>query len=246
MKERHKRIYDIVNALGSASVDTLTKEVFASEATIRRDLAFLEKQGLVTRVWGGAVSASKACSDPPLFIRSNSNINAKRKIAKTATRFLKDNVSVFLPSGTTVTRLAQLMHLYKNLTVITTGLDIIDTLKNHTSITLIVPGGELYESSDIAGATAVENISSYNADLFFFSCSGLTENGFTSNDAARLNIIKAMHKNSKMTVLLADTSKVGAQYIYNGFGFDAIDYVVFEKEPDNKALIKALGDKLTV
>ena len=57
---------------------------------------------------------------------------------------------------------------------------------------------------------------------------------------------KKMQKNSKKTVLLADTSKVGKKYIYNGFGFDCIDYVIMEKNPNHLELVKTLGKKLII
>ena len=70
------------------------------------------------------------------------------------------------------------------------------------------------------------------------------EKGFTSHDAVRLDIIRKMQKNSARTVLLADTSKVGKKYMYKGFGFESIDYVVMEKQPEDQGLVKTLGRKL--
>jgi len=244
MRERQQRIYELVNKQGNATIEQLKQTVFASEATIRRDLDKMEKQGLLLRVWGGAVSASKANCDPPSFLRSTTNINAKKKIALNACSLLKDNICIFLPSGTTVTQFARMFGSYKNITVITSCPDIIDILKSHPSATVISTGGELYEGYDFAGTLTADNIEKFNADIMFFSCSGITPGGFTSHDAVRLDIIHKMHKNSTKTVLLADTSKVGKKYIYNGFGFENIDFVIMEKSPDDKELIKVLGEKL--
>lgn len=246
MNERQERIYAILNKRGSASIEQLTGDVFASAATIRRDLKAMEKEGLLVRTWGGAISANQVNNDPPLFVRSNTNIHAKRVIARAAAGFLHDNASVFLPSGTTVTEVAKQMYRYKNLTVFTNGLDIIGALNDHLSAKILVLGGELYENYDMIGPLTDSAIDSMNADLFFFSCSGISAEGFTSSDMVRLDIIKKMKKNSAKTVLLADTSKVGKKHTYRGFGFEYIDYVVMEKLPDDSALIKALGKKLIV
>lgn len=244
MKERQQKIYEILNKHGNATVEQLKQAVFASDATIRRDLKKMEQQGLLLRVWGGAVSANRANCDPPAFVRNNTNLNAKKKIAYNAIGLLKNNLSVFLPSGTTVTQFSRLFYAYENLTVITTCPDIMDILKSNPSTRVICLGGELYEGYDFSGTLTSANINSFNADLLFFSCSGLTADGFSSNDAARLDIIRKMQKNSAKTVLLADSSKVGKKYIYKGFGFENIDYVIMEKQPDDKALIKVLGKKL--
>lgn len=244
MKERQKKIYDILDRKGNATVEELKRAVFASDATIRRDLKKMEQQGLLMRVWGGAVSANKENCDPPAFVRNNTNINAKKRIAHNAIGLLRNNLSVFLPSGTTVTQFSRLFDSFENLTVITTCPDIIDILKSKSSVKVISLGGELYEGYDFAGALTGNNIDNFYADLLCFSCSGLTADGFTSNDAVRLDIIRKMQKCSAKTVLLADTSKVGKRFIYKGFGFEFIDHVIMEKLPDDKELVKVLGKKL--
>ena len=53
--ERYAKIYEYVRMRGSVTVQYLTKHVFASEATIRRDLEEMEKRGMLKRVWGGAI-----------------------------------------------------------------------------------------------------------------------------------------------------------------------------------------------
>lgn len=244
MKERQQKICEILNKQGSATVEQLTQAVYASEATIRRDLHAMEQQGRIKRVWGGAVPAGGVNCDPPSFTRNNTNINAKKKIAACASGLLKDNTSVFLPSGSTVTQLSRLLHKPENLTVITSCPDIIDILKGSPNVRVICLGGELYEGYDFTGTLTAGNIERYNVDLLFFSCSGITAEGFSSNDAVRLDIIRKMHKNSGKTVLLADTAKVGKKYMHKGFGFDEIDYVIMEKQPDDAALVRILGDKL--
>lgn len=246
MKERQQRIYELVCQQGNATVEQLKQAVFASGATIRRDLEQMERQGLLLRVWGGAVAAGKADCDPPSFVRNTANMGAKKKIAQTACALLKNNVSVFLPSGTTVTQLAKLLGQFKNLTVITNCPEVMELWKHQPSVKMICLGGEVYEGYDLAGPMTVQNIGNYHADYLFFSCSGLTAEGFTSHDAQRLEIIQAMQRNSAKTVLLADTSKVGKSYLYKGFGFAEIDHVIMEQLPPDDALGKTLGDKLTV
>ncbi|MBQ8398280.1 MAG: DeoR/GlpR transcriptional regulator [Clostridia bacterium] len=244
MNDRQEKIYKILNKQGNASIEQLKREIFASEATLRRDLTQMEQEGLLIRTWGGAVLTSNINSDPPLFVRSNANVNAKNAIARIAIDFLQDNMTIFLASGTTVTKLAKFFYKYENLTIITNGLDTVAALNNHLSAKIIIPGGELYENYDLIGTLTESTIEQFNADLFFFSCSGITAEGFSSVDMIRLNIIKKMKKNSAKTILLADTSKVGKKYTYRGFGFEDIDYVVMEAKPNDMALRKALGKKL--
>ena len=244
MNDRHEKIYQLLNKSGSVSIALLKEKIYASEATIRRDLAQMEQEGLLIRTWGGAIASKGIHADPPLFVRSNANINEKNTVAQIATTFLKDNMTVFLASGTTVTRLASSLNKYENLTVITNGLDTAHALSGHLSAKTILLGGDLYENYDLIGSLTENAIEQFNADLFFFSCSGITADGFTSIDNERLNIFKKMKKNSSKTILLCDTSKVGKKYTYRGFDFDEIDYVVMGEKPGDAELRKRLGKKL--
>ena len=246
MNERQERIFSILNKRGSATIEQLTAEVFASPATVRRDLKAMEQEGLLIRIWGGAIAFDHVNSDLPMFVRANSNIHAKRAIGKAAAALVQNNMSVFMPSGTTVAEVAKQLHRHKNITVFTNGLDIITALSNNLSAKVFVLGGQLYESYDMVGSLTDSAIDALNADLAFFSCSGITAEGFTCRDMARLDVFKKMQKHSGRTVLLADTSKVGVRDTYRGFGFEAIDYVVMEALPEDLALRKALGKKLII
>ena len=198
------------------------------------------------RTWGGAVLANQASGDPPAFVRWGANLYAKKKIALAATELIKDSMSLFLASGTTVTELSKLLFRFRDLTVITNGLDIINALHDHDSVNIIVPGGELYEHYDFTGTIASNNVSKFSTDIFMFSCSGITTDGITLNDSKRLDMIQRMHENAKKTVLLIDTGKAGTQHTYKGFSLDEIDYVVMEKKPADNALVAKLGKKLIV
>lgn len=243
MNERKEKIYAILKERGSATVDELVRELYASEATVRRDLSKMEADGLLVRVWGGAILEDSSNADLPAFVRSSENVFAKKAIALNASGLLADNMTVFMSSGTTVTELAKLVKSFKNMTVITNSMDIINVLVG-SSVNVISIGGELHEHFDFIGPVAEANAEEFNADVYFFSCSGLTADGFTSRDASRLKIMKTMHKNSEKTVLLTDTAKVGKKYTYKGFPFREIYRVVMEKVPNDAALKKALEGKL--
>ena len=117
-------------------------------------------------------------------------------------------------------------------------------MRNHTSAKVILTDGELYENYDMVGHLTENAINSFNADIFFFSCSGITAEGFTSADIVRLGIITKMKRNSAKNVLLADVSKVGKKFTCRGFGFEEIDHVVMDQKPSDAELRRALGKKL--
>ena len=244
MNDRQEKIYNLINRRGSVSISLLRKEIYASEATLRRDLRQMEQDGLLIRTWGGAMATGGINSDLPPFVRTNANPREKGRIAQKASTLLRDNMTVFLASSTTVTHLARELHRFQNLTVITNGLETATALKGHPSTNIILLGGELYENYDLVGPVTESTLRQFNADICFFSCSGITAEGFTSIDINRLNVFKQMREHSNQAILLADSSKVGKKYTYNGIPFEELDYVVMEAIPKDAALQKALGKKL--
>ncbi len=246
MNERQERIYQIIQKLDSTTIEHLVNEVYASPATIRRDLAKMERDGLISRVWGGAILANKKTLDPPQFVRSNENQDAKRRIARKALSLINENCSIFLPSGTTVKELCKVLNQMNNLTIITSSLDVINTLSQTSSFKVFSLGGQLYEHYDFIGPLTNSYANAFSCDLLFFSCSGITADGFTSNDLNRLEIINRMQKNATKTVLLLDSSKVGKKCMHKGFDFSEIDLVITEKMPEDNKLVEKLKNKLII
>ena len=60
LRERQNRILSALRADGSASVRELAAALAVSESTIRRDLELLDRNGELTRTYGGAVQAPGA------------------------------------------------------------------------------------------------------------------------------------------------------------------------------------------
>ena len=64
--ERQDKIIELLKKRENASVHFLSKELYVSEPTIRRDLAQLEAEGKIKRTFGGAV-LTDATSAPSFF-----------------------------------------------------------------------------------------------------------------------------------------------------------------------------------
>src|SRR5665648_611393 len=74
---------------GSVSLATLTRELGVSAATIRRDLADMEEQGLLVRTHGGA-RLQEAQPEVPVRLRDSRFRDAKQRIARRAAELHPD------------------------------------------------------------------------------------------------------------------------------------------------------------
>ena len=244
-KERYDEIYAILSQRGSATVQYLQKHLYVSEATIRRDLEMMDKAGLIHRVWGGAMLSSGTDKDIPDFVREKTNGDKKAVIAAKAAQLLHDDISIFIDSSTTCHHLIPYLKNIKQLTVITSSLQMAQLLLEHCSANVHLIGGRSFENNIMTGHLAVAAVQEYYADLMFFSCSGLSaEGGLSSIEARVVQVSREMMKHSAKKVLLCDSSKFGRQMLWHLAEIDEVSYILSDRPPEDPALLRALGSKL--
>ncbi|MCR5279208.1 MAG: DeoR/GlpR family DNA-binding transcription regulator [Lachnospiraceae bacterium] len=242
--DRYAKIYEIIKEKRSVTVPYLTKQLYVSEATIRRDLENMEKQNLIKRTWGGAMIPSLERDYPP-FVREQTNIEAKEKIAKIASRFLTNSCSIFMESSSTNIPLIPYIKNLKNIALITSSLRISRIAAENTSASIYLLGGQVYDGAILTGIQAVESVKQYHTDIMFFSCSGISASaGITSIEPKVLAVSQEMMKHTKKKILLCDTSKVGKDALLTLADLTVPDYVIMERTPADTELINALGDRL--
>ena len=79
------------------------------------------------------------------------------------------------------------------------------------------------------GSEAEKFIQNINADLFFFSSRGYTENGMITDSSEQEAVIKkAMLKNAEKSYYLSDSSKKEKKYAFNICGTKDIADIITE------------------
>lgn len=216
--DRKKQILSLFEQSSSVSVDSLTKILYASPATVRRDLARLEEEGLIIRSHGKAVRINQSADGcVPYAQRVTVGSPAKKRIAESAASdIVKDGAVIMLDASSTTLQMVEHMKGYSDLIVITSGiLTLVELMK--TGVRFYSTGGRaINESSSFVGQTAIETLKTFNADVCFVSCHGVSEDGFVTDTSERENDIRAaMMKQSKRKVLLIDDSKIGISCWHN-------------------------------
>ncbi len=245
--ERYSMIYGILQERGNVSTQYLQKRLFASEATIRRDLEAMEKQGLLRRVWGGAMLVTVE-KDIPSFVREKANQDKKEKICATASRFLKNSMTIFMDSSTTCLPLIPYIAPLKDVTVITSSLKASKMLSDYTGATIQLLGGQVYEGYILSGYLAVQAVREYHADMMFFSCSGISATqGITSIEPRVIEVVRTMMRRTEKRVLLCDTSKINVTAPLALCDLATPDHVVMDQMPGKDSGLKeVLGHRLIV
>ena len=208
-EERIRKILTLLEEKKAVSVTDLCQETGASEATIRRDLNELDRQGKLNKVHGGAVLPKDEfqSQEPDILTKSQLNVEQKQRIARYAAAQVNDDDFVFIDAGTTTLLMAEYLTNSKA-TFVTTGIECARRLVEK-GLRVYVPGGLLKPGTQaLGGAAARESIGRYNFTKSFIGTNGIAvRQGYTTPDMEEASMIDGC--SPIQTYLLADSSKFG-------------------------------------
>ena len=155
--KRRQRLVAFVVQNNGATVAELAEQLGVSQATVRRDLARLDQQGLIERAHGGAAPRTRKRTadfpEPPVLKRAFLQVEEKRAIGRVAADYVADGDVVIISGGTTTAEMIPHLARRRDLTIITNALNITSLLAPHKNITVIMLGGVLRHSElSILGA----------------------------------------------------------------------------------------------
>lgn len=212
--ERQQEILRLARDGGRVDVVSLAEEFQVTAETIRRDLKALDRAGLLRRVHGGAIPAGRLDFEPDLTERESTAADEKDRIAKAALAELPTQGTVILDAGTTVARLAGIVPLEAELTVVTHSLPIAARLADHPGMQLHLVGGRVRHRTRAAvDAWALRAYGEIRADVVFVAANGFSaEHGLTTPDLAEAAVKHAAMTAARRVVLLADSAKHGQEH----------------------------------
>ena len=233
--DREQRILDILYDKSFVRCSDLAKMLYVSVSTLRRDLEKLEKRELIIKEHGICKLGNKFRDERGSYeLREQQYNDAKIKIAKQAISFLKDGDNIMMDGSSTVYNMIHLLDNYKDILVITNNAKssfALGTMNIHN----ISTGGHMAKKTfSYVGQEAINAIKNYNADVMFFSCKGLSNEGYLTDTFKEENDIrKEMMKYSKKKIALIDSSKIGKKFLYNLCHISEVDEIISEEElPD--------------
>lgn len=224
---RDKEILDILEIQQYATVDELTATLCVSPSTIRRTLEALQQKGLVTRTHGGVKINSDNNFSPNFTLRIHQNTFEKKKIALSAIKLIKNGDVIFLDGSTSAFFIAEYLKEFKNIRVITNGIDTLSLLSKN-NILAYSTGGQvsLENPSVLVGQYAEDIICHFHADIAFFSAHTMDNQGEIYDCYEYENFLRrAMIKNAKTNVFLCDSTKIGKTSPYHLCSIKEVDYV---------------------
>lgn len=236
-EERRRAIEQLVSTKGEALLSEL-EELFPdiSSMTLRRDLIYLEKMGIVRRTRGGAISVSRITKpyEDAFSRRAQRDVVAKRAICREAMKLLGSDNTIFLDSGSTLMYFAQMLP-DENYLAVTSGPNIALELASKAKPDILLLGGRLRRNTlSVSGAWAVAALEKLNIDTAFMATSGYSEEtGFTSGSIEESEIKSMVLTKAKTRVMLMDHGKASRVLPFTFARMESVEYLISDEElPD--------------
>ena len=234
--ERRREILARLTVEGKVIVSELARDFEVTEETIRRDLERLDKEGLVSKTYGGAVSKQNTSLDLPYNVREGVNVIQKQKISDEIADMVHDGERIMLDSSSTALYVVKKLKNKKNLTIITNSVKILIELADKSDWTVLSTGGLLKNGAlSLTGSSAEKMISTYHVDTAICSCKGIdTDMGVTDSNEKDSLIKRAMFASAERRILALDAEKFDKKSFVRVCGFRDIDVLVTDSEPSEK------------
>jgi DeoR/GlpR family transcriptional regulator of sugar metabolism len=209
--ERKLRIIEYVKENRVATVAALSKEFQVHEATIRRDLAEIEQEGILRRTHGGVVVDKPTNMEASFSERANEQVEQKMRIGKKAAELIEDGEHVILDSGTTTIHIARNLVNRSNITVVTNDINVAAELRDARGINVLVTGGILYHSSFMLNGMFTDRLlQTLHVQKAFIGTPMIhSQYGLTHPEALLVPAKQNMMKAAQEIIVVADHTKIG-------------------------------------
>lgn len=229
--DRRAKILSFLSKEGYMSVPKLAQNLFVSEATIRRYLADLEKEGSIKRTRGGASYIDPALAKWPFVFRNKTNIPEKLHIARLAASFVNDGDTLFMDASSTCLCLAKELSKDLSLDILTYGIPAAQVLAENRKAFVELPCGQYNpDRSSIYGKDACDFFSTRYANTCFISAQGLdAKQGLTEYSREEVFLKKTLCENAKRTIVLLDHTKINKTFYIQDLSLQDIDILITDR-----------------
>lgn len=226
VNKRREEIVKLLREDDEVAVADLAERFGTSPLTIRRDLDYLQEQGILLRSYGAA-----RLTDASGLRREQ----AKQSIARCAAGLIEDGDTVFINTSSTALAVIDFISA-RGVTVVTNNGRVLGkTIPSN--ITVILTGGEIRVPKwSMTGDFALDTIGQIQGTKSILGCSGISvQRGLTTIVAQEMRINALMFEKSEQHIVVVDSSKLGKDSSFKYGDIDQIDTLITDRAaPDDQ------------
>ncbi|TWS18659.1 DeoR/GlpR transcriptional regulator [Tsukamurella asaccharolytica] len=239
-ESRRQLIAETVLAAGSASPQELAAQFGVSIVTMHRDLAELERRGVVRKFRGGVTAQPSGVFESQMSYRMANRVAHKKAIANAALDYVQPGMSILLDDSTTVLAmldgLAQRTPLHVATTFLT-GLHRLGELSRSHDLTVIGLGGRFDPSYDsFAGVTTRQQVEGLHVDAVFMSTSAVSRTDLFHQEEQVASLKRSMLGSATEKYLLVDHSKLDRVALLKVASLSEMTLVLTDSDADPAVL----------
>lgn len=239
-RERHQQIIAKLNIEGQVFVKELAAYFNVTEDCIRKDLTYLEKEGKLKRVHGGAIGGRVNLHRMNVSERVDLHSEEKKIIASIAVSMLQEGYVIFLDISTISLEIAKMI-FEKNihLTIVTNMIDIMQLYRQESNVRLIFLGGDFNQAHDgFVGTITNSLIRNYRFDLSFIGVVGidLQHNAISTYETNDGLTKKEVIRSSKQSYMIGESAKLNQDGNYIFASLDDFTGYICEKTLDEESI----------
>jgi DeoR/GlpR family transcriptional regulator of sugar metabolism len=239
---RKIELAEYVTAVGQVTVSELVNRFDVSADTIRRDLDFLDKEGIVVRTHGGAMGmAATPRVDTPMDVRMRLQASAKETVGALAAALVKNDSVLMINAGTTALAVIRNLKGLKGITLATNNLRAAGAAPLGALRSLYVFGGSVNMTAQATiGPVAFPSASrrlelEIQCDLAVIVVGGVSlDGGFTTNNLNEASMMNDMLSRATRVAMVADSSKIGTKLFAQVAELGRADYFVTDTLPPSE------------
>jgi DeoR family fructose operon transcriptional repressor len=229
--QRRERIQEYLTVHPIVRTADLMDLLETSEATVRRDLEWLEQKGILERTHGGAILNQRVIFEQEYQQRAQHFPEEKKRIGELAASLIEDGDIVFINSGTTATQVLQHIRRDLRITVFTNNVNAALELGD-PGFHYYLTGGEFQSrSNSLAGRFALDNLNLVFANKVILGVDGISlKHGCTVPTNPEAEVVRKMIDQTKgQIIVVADHSKWGAVSNFPIATVDEVDKFVTDQ-----------------
>ncbi|AQZ35798.1 DeoR family transcriptional regulator [Ectopseudomonas toyotomiensis] len=242
--QRRHTILALLAEQGEVSVDALAQHFATSEVTIRKDLAALEKNGLLLRRYGGAVPVPQELISEP----SQPISPYKQAIARAGVARIREHARIIIDSGTTTAAMIPQLGHKPGLVVMTNSLNVANALREleHEPVLLMTGGTWDPHSESFQGQVAEQVLRSYDFDQLFIGADGIDLERGTTTFNELLGLSRVMAEVAREVIVMVESDKIGRRIPNLELPWSSLNTLITDERLDAQAAeqIRARGIQL--
>jgi len=225
---RRDELLEMVRVQGFASLPDLAEKLSVSESTVRRDLHYLEENGVAKRTHGGAFYTGPSPKLPHFDQRQQVQWGKKKAIARRAAELVEDGDTLLLDGGSTTYELARLL-VSRPLQVVTNSLPVANLFMTGGSSDLVLVGGYVHTRTGVVvGPYADQMLSTLSVGKAFLSVAAVNDRGCFNSNLLLVETERAMMRAADEVIVVVDSTKFGHRSLAHLCDLSTVDRMVID------------------